>query len=89
MVFFCTNNGNGPPTTPPTPLCPSAPATVTGTWTAASVVAVPGQNITAGNFNALIAALESDTAYGNIHTTNFPSGEIRGQIRHPDDDKQH
>jgi hypothetical protein len=89
MVFFCTNNGNGPPTTPPTPLCPAAPATVTGTWTAASVVAVPGQNITAGNFNALIAALESDTAYGNIHTTNFPSGEIRGQIRHPDDDKQH
>jgi hypothetical protein len=86
MVFFCTNNGNGPPTTP---LCPAAPATVTGTWTAASVVAVPGQNITAGNFNALIAALESDTAYGNIHTTNFPSGEIRGQIRHPDDDKQH
>jgi hypothetical protein len=54
------------------------------------VLAVPTQNITtAGNFNALIAALESDTAYGNIHTTNFPSGEIRGQIRHPDDDKQH
>jgi hypothetical protein len=52
------------------------------------VLAVPTQNITtAGNFNALIAALESDTAYGNIHTANFPSGEIRGQIRHPDDDK--
>ena len=90
MVFFCTNSGNGPPTTPPTPLCPAAPATVTGTWTPASVLAVPTQNITtAGNFNALIAALESDTAYGNIHTANFPSGEVRGQIRHPDDDKQH
>ena len=86
MVFFCTNSSNGPAGTPG---CPLAPATVTGTWTSASVVAVPGQNITAMDFNALVAALESDTAYGNIHTTNFPAGEIRGQIRHPDDDKQH
>jgi len=61
---------------------------VTGTWIAGSVVAVPGQNITAGNFNALVAALESDTAYGNIHTTNFPSGEIRGQIRQEEDDNK-
>jgi hypothetical protein len=59
---------------------------VTGTWSAANVIAVPGQNIpTAGNFNALVAALESDTAYGNIHTTLFPAGEIRGQIRVQDD----
>jgi hypothetical protein len=56
---------------------------VTGTWIAGSVVAVPGQNIKAGDFNALIAALESDTAYGNIHTVLFPNGEIRGQIRQP------
>jgi hypothetical protein len=92
MVFFCTNNGNGPPTTPPTPLCPNPPdpLTVTGTWTPANVVAVPGQNIpTAGNFDALVAALESDTAYGNIHTANFTSGEIRGQIRRSEDDNKH
>jgi hypothetical protein len=93
MVFFCTNQGNGPPTTPPTPLCPTPTgtppsATVTGTWTAANVVAVPGQNITVNNFSALIAALESDTAYGNIHTMNFPSGEIRGQIRKSEDDNK-
>jgi hypothetical protein len=84
MVFFCTNLSNGPANTPncPTPSGTPPSATVTGTWSAASVLAVPGQNITTtGNFSALIAALESDTAYGNIHTTNFPSGEIRGQIR--------
>jgi hypothetical protein len=83
MVFFCTNLTT-PPTTPVPPLCPNpptAPLTVTGTWIPTSVVAVPGQNIVAGDFNALIAALESNTAYGNIHTANFPSGEIRGQIR--------
>jgi hypothetical protein len=28
-----------------------------------------------------VAALESDTAYANIHTSAFPAGEIRGQIR--------
>ena len=83
MVFFCTNSG-GPAGTP---MCPTtSPATVTGTWIAGSVVAVPGQNIKAGDFNALIAALESDTAYGNIHTALFPSGEIRGQIRRNKED---
>jgi hypothetical protein len=84
MVFFCTNQSNGP--TANTPTCPTPSgtppsATVAGTWSAANVIAVPGQNITVNDFNALIATLESDTAYGNIHTTNFPSGEIRGQIR--------
>ncbi|MCU1252286.1 MAG: sorting protein, partial [Edaphobacter sp.] len=28
----------------------------------------------------LIAALNSGNTYANIHTTNFPGGEIRGQI---------
>jgi hypothetical protein len=28
----------------------------------------------------LIAALNSGDTYANIHTTNFPGGEIRGQI---------
>jgi len=78
MVFFCTNNSNGPANTP---TCPNAPATVTGTWTAANVVGPVLQNIQPNDFSALIAALESDTAYGNIHTAAFPSGEIRGQIR--------
>jgi hypothetical protein len=91
MVFFCTNLSNGPTTT--TPACPTPSgtppsATVTGTWSAANVVAVPGQNIKVNDFNALIAVLESNTAYGNIHTVNFPSGEIRGQIRQQEDDNK-
>jgi hypothetical protein len=28
----------------------------------------------------LIAALNSGNTYANIHSTNFPGGEIRGQI---------
>ena len=31
-----------------------------------------------------IVALLSNTAHGNIHTTSFPKGEIRGEIRQPE-----
>ena len=78
MVFFCANNI---PTAPPgTPACPANSGTVSGTFTPASVVAIAGQNVKAGDFNALVQALESNTAYANIHTTALPAGEIRGQV---------
>jgi CHRD domain len=83
MVYFCTNLGNGPAGTP---MCPASGGTVTGTWTAASVVAIPGQNVTAGKFDALTDALTSNTAYANVHTTNFKAGEIRGQVRKSEKD---
>ena len=85
MVFFCTNLGNGPAGTP---ACPATGGTVTGTLNAASVVAVPGQNVTAGDFDAINDALLADAAYANIHTVKFPAGEIRAQVKkqHDDDD---
>jgi hypothetical protein len=78
MVFFCSNLGNGPAGTQ---ACPLNSGTVTGTFTSASVVAIPGQNVNAGDFDALVDALNSNTAYANIHTTALPAGEIRGQVR--------
>jgi CHRD domain-containing protein len=77
MVFLCTNLGNGPAGTP---ACPAAGGTVTGTLTPASVIGPIPQNIVPGNFAGVVAALTSLTAYGNIHTTQFPAGEIRGEI---------
>jgi hypothetical protein len=81
MVFFCSNLANGPAGTP---LCPdgsgTSPVEVTGTITASSVVGPTSQNVTAGDFDAVVAALESNTAYANIHTKAFPAGEIRGQV---------
>lgn len=83
MVFFCTNLNNGPAGTP---ACPAGGGTVTGTITAASVVGPTAQNVTAGDFDALEDALETNTAYANIHTTAFPAGEIRGEVRRADRD---
>jgi hypothetical protein len=90
MVFFCSNLGNGPAGTPNCPDDGSGEVTVTGTITAAGVVGPTAQNITVGDFAGVVAALASNTAYGNIHTKQFPAGEIRGQIhaerRHDDND---
>jgi hypothetical protein len=87
IVFFCA--------TPPTP-APAGTAncgggtsgSVTGTITAANIIGPAGQNIAAGNFDGLADALESNTAYGNIHTTKFPAGEIRAEIRRADRDDE-
>jgi CHRD domain-containing protein len=76
IVFLCGGGG--------TPSCPNpglTGGTVSGTITSANVKAIPSQNITAGDFDALEDALTSNTAYANIHTKNFPAGEIRGQIQ--------
>jgi hypothetical protein len=79
MIWLCqTTIEPGPAGTP---TCPEAGGTVTGTITASSVQAIPTQNVTAGDFDALVAALESNTAYANIHSVNFETGELRGQVR--------
>ena len=83
-AFLCTNLGNGPAGTP---ACPNPSGTVTGTITPASTLAVPGQNIVAGDFTALLRALSSNTTYANVHTNNFKSGEIRGQVQLHDEDQ--
>jgi hypothetical protein len=32
--------------------------------------------------------IETQSAYANVHTNNFPAGEIRGQIRRADKDDE-
>lgn len=71
-----------------TPFCKNRSANITGTITAANIVAIPGQNVTAGNFNELVEALAANTAYGNVHTVKFPTGEIRGECRAHEEQQQ-
>lgn len=79
LIWLCqTTTDPGPAGTP---TCPESGGTVTGTISAGSVQAIPTQNVTAGDWDAFVAALESNTAYSNIHSANFPTGELRGQVR--------
>jgi hypothetical protein len=88
MVFFCTNLT--PPVGAPIPqACPSNSGSVSGTFTKDDVVAISGQNVSAGDFDALADALRSNTAYANIHTTALGAGEIRGQIHAVENDHDH
>ena len=76
-VFLCSNLGNGPAGTA---TCPQS-GQVTGTITAAQVIGPEGQGISAGEFDELLRAIRAGVAYVNVHSDNFPAGEIRGQLR--------
>jgi hypothetical protein len=78
IVFFCGGGGKPP--------CPPGGGTVMGKITPPDVVGPAAQGIAPGDFSGLVAALVSDTAYANIHTTLHPGGEIRGQIKPCEDD---
>jgi len=80
-VFFCSNLGNGPAGTPPCPQpAPGEMATVEGTRTAADVVGPAAQGIAPGEFDELVRALRAGVTYANVHSQQWPGGEIRGQF---------
>ncbi len=70
------------------PACPPGntadTVTVTGTITPADVIGPAGQGIAAGEWQKLVDALRAGVGYANVHTTKFPSGEIRAQINNED-----
>jgi hypothetical protein len=82
VIWLCANNP--PITTAPagTAACNQGAQTITGTATAANVVGVAAQGITAGDFDAILQAIHAGFAYANVHTQAHPAGEIRGVIHH-------
>jgi hypothetical protein len=74
MIFLCGGGGQ--------PACPAATSgTITGTITAANVTGPTSQGIAAGDLDSALEAVRDGLAYANMHTVNFGSGEIRGQVR--------
>jgi hypothetical protein len=66
------------------PACPegvTSPATVTGTITPADVIGPAGQGIEPGSFGELVRAMKAGATYVNVHSSRWPAGEIRGQLR--------
>jgi CHRD domain len=72
VAFLCGGGGK--------PACPAMGGTVSGTIVAADIVAVAAQGIAAGELNEVLRAIANGAGYVNVHSANFPSGEIRGQI---------
>ena len=72
IAFLCGGNGK--------PSCPALAGTITGTITADDIRAVPEQGLAAGDFAGALRIIRAGLAYVNVHTENFPAGEIRGQI---------
>ena len=67
------------PSAPPQQLIPgrSSGTLGEGTITAADLVGpLAGQRL-----SDLVAAIDAGNAYVNVHTSQFPSGEVRGQVR--------
>jgi hypothetical protein len=78
MVWLCGTTATPGPAG--TATCPQG-GTVEGTIDAADIGLITAQGIAPGEFKEVAAAIRAGLAYVNVHTSQSPGGEIRGQIR--------
>jgi len=90
VLFLCFNPAvvAQPAGVPMPQTCPPPPATISGTLTAADVIARATQGIDGGaaGFAEMVKAIRAGAAYANVHSVNFPTGEIRGALGPADHD---
>jgi len=82
VLFLCNTSGSPPATVPTPPACPARSGTVSGTLTAANVIARAQQGVDGGapGFAEIVKALRNGAVYANVHTATFPGGEIRAAL---------
>lgn len=76
-IFLCSNLGNGPAGTQ---ACPAKSGTISGTISAANVLAINGQSLGAGELSSVLRGIRGGVVYVNVHTDQLPGGSIRGQL---------
>jgi len=83
-VFLCSNLANLPPfgvaIPPGAQSCPTPSGTVRGIIQASDVIGPTAQGISAAEIAKLLAAMRADVTYADVHSSNAPNSEIRGQI---------
>jgi hypothetical protein len=82
MVWLCQTLTNPDPSGA-APSCPTS-GSVSGTLQSNSVTGPAAQGIAAGEFAEMLAAIRAGAVYVNVHSSKYPGGEIRGQLK--DDD---
>jgi hypothetical protein len=85
VVFLCQTGQAAAPAGTPSCGTNAMSGTVTGHLTSAQVTDIAAsQGIAGGEMGRLVQAIRDGAAYGNIHSTMFPTGEARGQLVHSD-----
>lgn len=79
-LWLCQTTSNPSPTPSTTPVCPQS-GTVTGVLSSADVFGPTAQGIGTSEIDEVLAAIRAGVTYVNVHSSKFPGGEIRGQLR--------
>ncbi|MCC2664161.1 MAG: domain containing protein [Geminicoccaceae bacterium] len=79
VAFLCSNV----PGSPTEQDCPPSPEVITGEIVAADVLEVSEGAVTiieAGDLDGLARLIRQSSVYANVHSDDFPAGEVRGQL---------
>lgn len=74
VIYFLCGGGDKPD-------CPSPGGTVSGVIDPFDVIGPAGQGIEAESFGEAVRAMRAGATYANVHSSRWPAGEIRGQLR--------